>query len=58
MLANNKLDLVGMALRGMVEFIDSKLKEAVTDEAINFLVQCASTMRRGCDEQQEQAFWD
>jgi hypothetical protein len=58
MLANNKLDLVGRALQGMVEFIDSKLKEAVTDDTISFLVQCASTMRRGCDEQQEQHFWD
>lgn len=30
----------------------------MTDESIGFLVQCASTMRRGCDEQQEHAFWD
>jgi hypothetical protein len=58
MLSNNRVDLVNEALTGMSSYIYSRSEGIVSKEMFEGLVQCASALRRGCDEQQERGYWD
>ena len=57
MLNNNKKDLVSLALEEMSSYIYNRSSNVFGDE-LTSLIQCVSALRRGCNEQQEQKFWD
>lgn len=58
MLTNNKVDLVDLALQQLTSYITNKITTAFSEEALDHLVECASHLRRGCDEQKEDEYWD
>jgi len=58
MLTNNKIDLVDLALEQLTGYIKNKVATAFSEEALDHLVECASNLRRGCDEQKEGEYWD